>query len=105
MIKTKNFYNGTYKEFLKETGLDQVNGYFKGSFDEFEEMIGTTNKSYNEFSNEQLLAVYEFWREYIGEPEMLIIERMNLEGELDDDDDNFDYVLDQAVEILKHSYR
>lgn len=101
----RNFYDGTYQDFLKETGLDQVNGYFKGTFDDFLEMIGADDVSYEGFADEQLLAVYDYWQEHIDEPEMLIIKRARIEDELDDPNDNFidnfDDVLDKAAEILK----
>lgn len=103
-----NFYEGTYQEFLKETGLDQVHGYYKGDFDDFLEMIGADDVSYEGFSDEQLLAVYEYWQEHIDEPEMLIVKRAfedNLEDVIDSDIndviDNFELVLDKAAEILK----
>lgn len=97
----RNFYDGTYQDFLKETGLDQVNGYFKGTFDDFLEMIGADDVSYEGFADEQLVAVYDYWYEHIYEPEMLIIKRARIEDELDDPNDNFDDVLDKAAEILK----
>lgn len=104
----RNFYEGTYQEFLKETGLDQVHGYYKGDFDDFLEMIGADDVSYEGFSDEQLLAVYDYWQEHIDEPEMLIIKRAfddNLEEVIDSDVndviDNFELVLDKAAEILK----
>lgn len=105
--ETKGFCNGTYKEFLKETGLDQLgSNYFSGTWDDFEKVIGTEDKWYYDFSTEQLMAVYDYWSEHIYEPEQLLILRAGISDELNrsyDDNDNFIDVVDKAVEILKNN--